>query len=123
MVATNTVGSSNLGVGKIIDYHRNDSLNKLLRITGYVLRFKVNILPKWKKNLNEIKLDNLKVADIKESKKVWLLYEQTFIINKDNFLKVKNLLHLFSDQDNLLHVKTRNSDIKTFSHNKSILYY
>ena len=47
MVATNTVGSSNLGVGKIIDCHRYDSLNKLLRITGYVLRFKANILAKW----------------------------------------------------------------------------
>ena len=118
MVATNTVASSNFGVGKIIDCHRYDSLNKLLRITGYVLRFKANFLAKWKKNLNEIKLDNLIVADIEESKKVWLLYEETFIVNKNNFLKVKNSLHLFSDQDNLLRVKTRISDIETFSYNK-----
>ena len=73
---------------------------------------------KWKNNLNEIKLDNLIVADIEESKKVWLLYEETFIVNKNNFLKVKNSLHLFSDQDNLLRVKTRISDIETFSYNK-----
>ena len=83
-----------------------------------MLRFKANILAKWKKNLNEIKLDNLTVADIEESKKVWLLYEQTFIVNKDNFLKVKNSLQLFSDQDNLLGVKTRISDIETFLYDK-----
>ena len=86
-----------------------------------MLRFKANISAKWKKNLNEIKLDNLTVADIEESKKVWLLYEQTFIVNKDNFLKVKNSLHLFSDQDNLLRFKTTISDTETFSYNKNYL--
>ena len=52
------------------------------------------------------------------------MYEQTFIVNKENFLKVKitftfiTKLHLFSDQDNLLCFKTRISDIETFSYYK-----
>ena len=32
--------------GKVIDCRRYGSLNKLLRVTGYVLRFKANILAK-----------------------------------------------------------------------------
>ena len=33
-------------LGKVIDCRRYGSLNKLLRVTGYVLRFKANILAK-----------------------------------------------------------------------------
>ena len=64
VVATNTNSSGNLGISKTIDYHRYDTLNKFLRITGYTSRVKANILAK--DELNEIKLDNLTVA--KESK-------------------------------------------------------
>ena len=80
VVATNTNSSGNLGISKTIDYHRYDTLNKFLRITGYTSRVKANILAK--DELNEIKLDNLTVA--KKSKENWLIYGQTFAINKEN---------------------------------------
>ena len=80
VVATNTNSSGNLSISKTIDYHRYDTLNKFLRITGYTSRVKANILAK--DELNEIKLDNLTVA--KKSKENWLIYGQTFAINKEN---------------------------------------
>ena len=81
VVARNTNNSSgNSGISKTIDYHWYDALNKVLRITGYASRVKANILAK--DELNEIKLDNLTVA--KESKENWLIYGQTFVINKEN---------------------------------------
>ena len=81
VVATNTNNSSgNSGISKTIDYHWYDALNKVLRITGYASRVKANILAK--DELNEIKLDNLTVAE--KSKENWLIYGQTFAINKEN---------------------------------------
>ena len=38
-------------LGTVIDYRRYGSLNKLLRATGYVLRFKANILAKLRNKL------------------------------------------------------------------------
>ena len=39
---------------KVIDCCRYGSLNKLLRVTGYVLRFKTNILPKLRNKLKNL---------------------------------------------------------------------
>ena len=44
------------GLGKIIDGHRYGSLNKLLRVTGYVLRFNANILAKLRNKLYDFKI-------------------------------------------------------------------
>ena len=53
----------------------------MLRITGYVSRFKANILAK--DELNEIKFDNLILPGTKESKKGWLIFEKAFAVNKE----------------------------------------
>lgn len=62
------VSSDYLGIGKIIDCHWYDTLNKLLRITGYISRFKVNILAN--DELDEMKFDNLIVPNTKGSKEL-----------------------------------------------------
>ena len=94
-------------LGKVIDCRRYGSLNKLLRVTGYVLRFKANILAKLRKKLNDFKIGKLTVTEIEECKTLWVLYDQNFIIGKDNFRKVKNSLNLFYDNNKILRVKTR----------------
>ena len=95
------------GLGKAIDCHNNGSLNQLLRVTGYVLRFKANILAKLRNKLNDFKIGKLTVTEIEECKTLWVLYDQNFIIGKDNFRKVKNSLNLFYDNNKILRVKTR----------------
>ena len=47
LVVLDKVSSDYLGIGKIIDCHWYDTLNKLLRITGYISRFKTNICQWW----------------------------------------------------------------------------
>ena len=91
----------------------------MLRITGYVSRFKANILAK--DELNEIKFDNLIFPGTKESKKGWLIFEKAFAVNKEKIsqvvkLKVDSIY--FKDEENLLPLETRISGIGTFSYNK-----
>ena len=73
---------------KILDCRRYGSLNKLLRVTGYVLRFKANILAKLRNKLNDFKIGKLTVTEIEECKALWVLHDQKFVIGKDNFTKV-----------------------------------
>ena len=87
------VSSDYLGIGKIIDCHWYDTLNKLLRITGYIWRFKANILAN--DELDEIKFDNLIVPNTKGSKKSWLIFEKPFVASKENISQVENLFYLF----------------------------
>ena len=97
---------------KIIDCRRYGSLNKLLRVTGYVLRFKANILAKLRNKLNDFKIGKLTVTEIEECKALWVLHDQKFVIGKDNFTKVKNSLNLFCDDKKISRLKTRISDQK-----------
>ena len=84
-------------LGKVIDCRRYGSLNKLSRVTGYVLRFKTNILAKLRNKLSDFKIGELTVTETEEYKTLWFLHDQKFIIGKDNFTKVKNSLHLLYD--------------------------
>ena len=102
-------------LGKVINCRRYGSLNKLLRFTGYVLRFKANILAKFRNKLNDFKIGELTVTEIEECKTLWFLYDQKFIIGKDNFTKVKKSLNLFYGNKKILRVKTRISGIESFS--------
>ena len=102
-------------LGKVIDCRNNGSLNKLLRVTGYVLRFKAKILAKLRNKLNDFKIGKLTVTEVEECKTLWDLYDQNFIIGKDNLRKVKSSLNLFYDNNKILRVKTRISGIEGFS--------
>ena len=46
VLPTNTVSSDDSGISKTTDYNLYDTLNRWLRITGCVSRFKSNILAK-----------------------------------------------------------------------------
>ena len=105
-------------LGKAIDCRTYGSLNKLLRVTGYFLRFKANILAKLRNKLNDFKIGELTVPEIEECKTPRILYDQKFIIGKDNFTKVKNSLNLFYNNIKILRVKTKISGIESFSFDK-----
>ena len=48
----------------------------------------------------------LTTTKLEESKKLWILYDQSVIISKKSFTKGKNPLNRFYDESNLLTVKT-----------------
>ena len=56
-----TVSSVELeDLGKVKDCSMYGSLKNLLRVTGYVLRFKTNILAKLRNTLNDFKIGDLR---------------------------------------------------------------
>ena len=94
------------GIGEIIHCRRYSSLNRLLRVTSYVIRFCNNLKAKAM-HIDQFKDGEIDAADMEQSKLVWLKYEQTLLKNSENFSKVKASLKLFEDQDKLLRCKTR----------------
>ena len=61
----------------------------------------------------------LTTTKLEESKKLWILFDQSVIISKKSFTKGKNPLNRFYDESNLLRVKTKISSIKTLSYDKN----
>ena len=102
------------GVSGIVEYLSYSLLDKLLRITGYVLRFKANISVKVRKQLTHIKTDELTVRGFEKRNLDW-----HFVVRKDNFDKVKNSLSLCYDDNNLVRVKVRISWIDFLWYNKN----
>ena len=75
------------GIGKVITLEKFSCLKKLLKVTGYVLRFVRNLcrcLDGKEKIIGE-----LGVEDLEEAERLWLIHKQTFIVSHSNFEKGK----------------------------------
>ena len=79
-----------VGIGKVIDCGRFSSLNKLVRVTGFMLRYVHNL--KAFLSGSEVTKGDLLFEEIEKSKLIWLKYEQYFIKNSENYTKLKNSL-------------------------------
>ena len=55
-LALNMVGTPCHGISEVLNCHDYSSFEKLLRVTSYILRFKANILSKFRKNLQYLQL-------------------------------------------------------------------
>ena len=80
------------GIGKVITIEKFSCLKKLLRVTGYVLRFVRNLrrcLDGKEKVIGE-----LVAKDLEEAERVWLIHEQVFIVNDSSFEKTKSFIKL-----------------------------
>ena len=103
------------GIGEAIDCTKFSSLDKLLRVIGYVSRFINNIKSRIDKS--EIILnDELSTDEINASRIIWLKYEQSFLVAESKFDKLKNSLKLFCDKDSIWRLKTRLNQVITFSY-------
>ena len=72
---------------KVITIEKFSCLKKLLRVTGYVSRFVINLrrcLDGKEKVIGE-----LVAEDLEEAERLWLSHEQTFIVNNSSFEKRK----------------------------------
>ena len=109
------VNSKPGGIGEAIDCTKFSSLDKLLRVIGYVSRFINNIKSRIDKS--EIILnDELSTDEINASRIIWLKYEQSFLVAESKFDKLKNSLKLFCDKDSIWRLKTTLNQVITFSY-------
>ena len=76
------------GIGEVLDCSKFSSLDKLLRITSYLLRFIFNLWTR-QKNYNDFRSGDLPTGEIVIIKEHWVKYEQLFIANSDKYEKVK----------------------------------
>ena len=93
------------GIRKVITIEKFSCLKKLLRVTGYVLRFVRNLrrcLDGKEKVIGE-----LVAEDLEEAERLWLSHEQVLFVNDSSFEKRKVSLNLFYDEFNLLQKSRR----------------
>ena len=105
------------GIGEVLDCSKFSSLDKLFRITSYLLKFIFNLQTK-QKNSNDYRSGDLSTDEIVISKEHWLKYEQLFIANSDKYDKVKNSLRLYYDKKGILRLNTRISNVENFNFDK-----
>ena len=103
------------GIGEVIDRTKFSSLDKLFRVTSYVLRF-INKIQFWNGKTEVILNDKLSTDEINASRTIWLKYEQSFTVTESKFDKLKSSLKLFCDKDNIWRLKTRPNQLITFSY-------
>ena len=113
------------GLGRIIDAKRYISLKTLLIITCFVVRFKNNILAKFRKK--DFVKGQITTKEFNEAEQLWIISEQKYLSN-ENFKQLKNNLDLLYDDLKILRLKGcfRNSSLlydqkypvflRTFSH-------
>ena len=90
------------GLGRIIDAKRYISLKTLLIITCFVVRFKNNLLAKFRKK--DFIKGQITTKEFNEAEKLWIISEQKYLSN-ENFKQLKNNLDLLYDDLKILRLK------------------
>ena len=88
------------GIGRVIDCCRFSSLERLLKVTSYALRFIGNLESRII-NSGELRNNDICTEENESSKILWLRYERHFIRKEEHFSKVKNSLNLIEDDKGL----------------------
>ena len=105
------------GIEKVIEFSKFSSLDKLLPITSYLLRFIFNLRTK-QKNSNDYRKNDLSTEEIVISKEYWLKYEQLLVANRYKYEKVKAFLKLYYNKKRILRWNTRISIVENFNFDK-----
>ena len=103
------------GIGAIINVKRFSCLERMLRVTAYVLRFCTKLFEKLKKKVdklrgvgNVMKETCLTVDELLDADRCWVRYEQTLMSREsEKFEKLKGPLNLFYDKSGLFRSQTR----------------
>ena len=80
-------------------------INRLLRVTAYILRFKHNIIASIRNQ--DKRTGDLNVSDIKEAEKFLIIKNQQFIVESDKFTLITKSLNVITDVNGLLRIKGR----------------
>ena len=109
-LSVNDMGTS-VSFYKVIDVNRYSTLNRLIRVIGYVNRFINNLRHRIKKSVIGIIMDPvLAISENEVSLNMVIKAEQTIMNSQSGFSKLKNSLKLFEDADGLLRLRGRFSN-------------
>ena len=92
-------------IGNIVGISRYSSLNKLINVTSYVLRFVKNIMSRVRNE--ELIKDTLSVEERDQAVDLWIKHEQDLLRQQSNFKKLYSSLKLFEDSKQMLRLKGR----------------
>ena len=117
VLATNTEQAPN--INNLIDIDRYSCVDKLLRVTAYVLRF-VHKTKVRLQNKNDDKDDNeeLTTVEINTAEQLWLLSEQSVLKSDEKFDKRIQSLRLYPDEQGIIRSRTRISESYDVRYNK-----
>ena len=97
------------GIGAIINVEKFGCLERMLRVTAYVLRFCTKLFEKLKRKVDKLRGvgDVMKetcqtVEEFLDAERCWVRYEQTLMSREsEKFEKLKGSLNLFYDKSGL----------------------
>ena len=108
-----------IGVGTIVGLVRFSSMDRLLRVTSYILRFALNIKSGVIKKV-KLRTGYLSSEELCNSEALWLKYEQGLIMfdSDCNYEKLQHSLNLHEDVNNILRLKSRFDSLETLNHDQ-----
>ena len=95
-----TTSRFQVGMTKIIDPERYSCINRLFRVTAYVMRFVNNL--KTKKSQNQLAEGRLTSNELEYSKGSWFKNTQDIIKKGDKSNQMKTSLNLIEDEEGIL---------------------
>ena len=110
-VSEDVSSNSDIRVEKLMKIKNFSSLEKLLLVTSYVLRFKNNSLAKIRRT--PYTKGFISTKELKYAEKLWIYNNERNIITCSKFSQLKKSLGIFYDKENILRVKGRlsNADV------------
>ena len=100
-VVSQVNADSAICIGKCIDVERFSSLQKLLRVTAFVLRF-IDAAKAKDRQVGEVTTEETEIA-----LELWIKYEQAGIASDSKFKNMTKQLSLFNDKKGILRLKGR----------------
>ena len=97
----------NHGIDSIIEIEHFSSLQRLFRVTCYVIRFIKNILSKVNESPNSFITGIVSSEELAHCKKLWILNEQKVIYELKSFDNLRKSLSLYIDDDGILRLRGR----------------
>ena len=104
-ISVNLAIAHKVCLNELIPVERFSELNKLFRVTAYVLRFVNNIRARIAKT--EPIIEEINYQELENARLRWLLCVQNKVTEDENFRNLKSNLNLFQDEDKLLRCKGR----------------
>ena len=105
VVLANTALDLN-NIGKVIDIKRFSDVNKLFRVTGWILRFIFNLERRLTKKSTTPE-NVLTSSEINNVREIWIKTNQFSLVQNEKFTEWKNALDLFEDENGIIRSTTR----------------
>lgn len=109
-------GNWECGIGSLVKAERFSKIEKLLRVSAYILRFITNLKAAVSKSA--VTMSEITHSELSYVENLWLRYEQSFVKSSCEFPKTKQNLNLFEDKDGLLRSRTRIAGVEDIDFNR-----